>query len=117
MISPRGFAGAGRLGGWRPAGLPSRPIEIAMLLPDERPKARTARTCTSLIVAKAQPAARGSTGEQKALLLGLVLAHAELVRQGAALRRSCCSTRLPPTSTPIAAPRCSPGWRVAARCG
>ena len=30
-------------------------------------------------VAKAQPASRGSTGEQKALLLGLVLAHAELV--------------------------------------
>jgi DNA replication and repair protein RecF len=35
--------------------------------------------------AKAQPASRGSTGEQKALLLGLVLAHAELVagRRGA----------------------------------
>jgi DNA replication and repair protein RecF len=35
--------------------------------------------------AKAQPAARCSTGEQKALLLGLVLAHAELVasRRGA----------------------------------
>ncbi|HEY0116376.1 MAG TPA: DNA replication/repair protein RecF [Allosphingosinicella sp.] len=31
--------------------------------------------------AKAQPAARSSTGEQKALLLGLVLAHAELVRR------------------------------------
>ena len=31
--------------------------------------------------AKAQPAARSSTGEQKALLLGLVLAHAELVTQ------------------------------------
>ena len=29
--------------------------------------------------AKRQPASRGSTGEQKALLLGLVLAHAELV--------------------------------------
>jgi len=29
--------------------------------------------------AKAQPAARGSTGEQKALLLGLILAHADLV--------------------------------------
>lgn len=36
-------------------------------------------------VGKDQPAARGSTGEQKALLLGLVLAHAELVaeRRGA----------------------------------
>jgi DNA replication and repair protein RecF len=35
--------------------------------------------------AKRQPAARSSTGEQKALLLGLVLAHAELVaeRRGA----------------------------------
>jgi DNA replication and repair protein RecF len=35
--------------------------------------------------AKQQPAARSSTGEQKALLLGLVLAHAELVaeRRGA----------------------------------
>jgi len=35
--------------------------------------------------AKAQPAARSSTGEQKALLLGLVLAHADLIaaRRGA----------------------------------
>jgi DNA replication and repair protein RecF len=32
-------------------------------------------------VAKGQPAFRSSTGEQKALLLGLVLAHAELVAQ------------------------------------
>jgi DNA replication and repair protein RecF len=31
--------------------------------------------------AKSQPAARSSTGEQKALLLGLVLAHAELVAE------------------------------------
>jgi DNA replication and repair protein RecF len=30
-------------------------------------------------IAKAQPAARASTGEQKALLLGIVLAHADLV--------------------------------------
>ena len=30
-------------------------------------------------IAKAQPASRSSTGEQKALLLGIVLAHAELV--------------------------------------
>ncbi len=34
-----------------------------------------------LHVAKNQPAARASTGEQKALLLGLVLAHAELVAE------------------------------------
>jgi len=32
-------------------------------------------------VAKAQPASRGSTGEQKALLLGIVLAHADLVAE------------------------------------
>ncbi|HET9336424.1 MAG TPA: DNA replication/repair protein RecF [Sphingomicrobium sp.] len=32
-------------------------------------------------VAKGQPASRSSTGEQKALLLGLVLAHAELVAE------------------------------------
>jgi DNA replication and repair protein RecF len=32
-------------------------------------------------IAKNQPAARGSSGEQKALLLGLVLAHAELVTE------------------------------------
>jgi len=32
-------------------------------------------------VAKRQPASRGSTGEQKALLLGLVLAHADLVAE------------------------------------
>lgn len=32
-------------------------------------------------LAKSQPASRGSTGEQKALLLGMVLAHAELVAQ------------------------------------
>ena len=37
-------------------------------------------------LAKGEPAARGSTGEQKALLLGLVLAHADLVaaRRGSA---------------------------------
>ena len=53
--------------------------------PAARPTARTARTSPSPIVAKDQPAARCSTGEQKALLLGLVLAHAELVaeRRGA----------------------------------
>ena len=32
-------------------------------------------------LAKAQPASRGSTGEQKALLLGIVLAHADLVAE------------------------------------
>jgi DNA replication and repair protein RecF len=37
-------------------------------------------------VAKGQPAARSSTGEQKALLLGIVLAHAELVASARAKR-------------------------------
>lgn len=32
-------------------------------------------------IAKRQPASRGSTGEQKALLIGIILAHAELVSQ------------------------------------
>jgi DNA replication and repair protein RecF len=35
---------------------------------------------------KGQPAARCSTGEQKALLLGIVLAHAELVADAAGRR-------------------------------
>src|SRR3546814_15401355 len=35
--------------------------------------------CSSDLLAKGQPAAMCSTGEQKALLLGLVLAHAALV--------------------------------------
>lgn len=37
-------------------------------------------------VAKGQPAARSSTGEQKALLLGIILAHAELVASARAKR-------------------------------
>ena len=44
---------------------------------------------TDLVVthlAKAQPAARCSTGEQKALLLGIVLAHADLVAEQAGRR-------------------------------
>ena len=32
-------------------------------------------------VAKDEPAALGSTGEQKALLIGLILAHADLVTE------------------------------------
>ena len=61
------------------------PTAAATPPPAARPTARTARISPSPIVAKDQPAARCSTGEQKALLLGLVLAHAELVadRRGA----------------------------------
>ena len=50
---------------------------------------------------KALPARHCSTGEQKALLLGLVLAHAELLterQEGAA--RSCFSMKSPPISMP-----------------
>ncbi len=60
---------------------------------------------------KDQPAQLCSTGEQKALLLGLVLAHAELVAERTGRRRSCCSTKSRRTSIPAAAPRCSIGWR------
>ncbi len=47
---------------------------------------RTVPICSSRMRAKAMPARLCSTGEQKALLIGLVLAHAELVarrREGA----------------------------------
>ncbi len=37
-------------------------------------------------IAKAQPAAQSSTGEQKALLLGIILAHADLVAEQAGRR-------------------------------
>ena len=51
----------------------------------ERPTARTARTSPSLTAPSTCRRRARSTGEQKALLLGLVLAHAELVaeRRGA----------------------------------
>jgi len=54
----------------------SRPIDAAA------GRASVGPHRTDLVVhhhAKGQPAARNSTGEQKALLLGIVLAHAELV--------------------------------------
>ena len=58
---------------------------------------------------KEMPAKVCSTGEQKALLIGLVLAHADLVARSAATapRRSCCSTRSRPISTRCGGPRCS----------
>jgi DNA replication and repair protein RecF len=74
------------LEGWSP---PEDPDSFARELRRERARdAAAGRTLAGphrvdLAVshqAKAQPAARSSTGEQKALLLGLVLAHAELVR-------------------------------------
>ena len=57
---------------------------------------------------KDRPAAECSTGEQKALILNLVLAQAaRLARAERRPARSCCSTRSPPTWTRAAAPRCS----------
>jgi len=64
--------------------------DLALALQANRPRDASAGRTTEgphrqdLVVthvAKTQPAARGSTGEQKALLLGLVLAHAELVTE------------------------------------
>jgi len=83
--TPEGpFARAGlALGGWRPGATP-------LLAELRASRARDAAAGRTLVgphrsdlsvthVGKAQPAERCSTGEQKALLLGIVLAHAELV--------------------------------------
>ena len=56
---------------------------------------------------KAMPAELCSTGEQKALLIGIVLRMRGSAARCPAACRSCCSTRSPPISTPAAAPRCS----------
>jgi DNA replication and repair protein RecF len=83
------FARAGlSLEGWLPA--PDAEAALAAALKAGRGRdAAAGRTLagphrTDLIVThlgKAQPAGRCSTGEQKALLLGLVLAHADLVAE------------------------------------
>ncbi len=44
-------------------------------------RARTAATLTSTLTRKDMPAALSSTGEQKALLIGLILAHAGIVAE------------------------------------
>ena len=56
---------------------------------------------------KATAARDASTGEQKALLIGLVLVHAALVAEMTGITRCCCSTKSWRTSIPPAAPRCS----------
>jgi DNA replication and repair protein RecF len=71
------------LEGWQQGNLPqvlhaNRPRDAAAGRTTEGPH-RQDLSVTHF--AKAQPAARSSTGEQKALLLGLVLAHAELVAE------------------------------------
>lgn len=79
------FARAGlAIDGWRSAGADAFRADLA------GGRARDAAAGRTLIgphrsdlavthLDKGQPAARGSTGEQKALLLGIVLAHADLV--------------------------------------
>ena len=84
---PQGpFARAGlALDGWRPGATP-------LLAELRASRARDAAAGRTLVgphradlavthVGKGQPADRCSTGEQKALLLGIVLAHAELVAE------------------------------------
>ncbi|HWL47139.1 MAG TPA: DNA replication/repair protein RecF [Sphingomonadaceae bacterium] len=88
VAQPEGpFARAGlALEGWRPEG----EAALARALRDGRGRDAAAgralagphRTDLAVIhLGKGQPAARASTGEQKALLLGLVLAHADLVAE------------------------------------
>ena len=79
------FARAGlALDGWRPQGAAELAEALRRGRSDDRAAGRTLtgphRTDLAVThVGKNQPAALCSTGEQKALLIGLVLAHAELV--------------------------------------
>ncbi|MDB5736644.1 MAG: recF, partial [Sphingomonas bacterium] len=79
------FARAGMtLGGWQPMGGAALAAELRTGRGRDAAAGRTLagphRSDLAVVhVAKGQPAERCSTGEQKALLLGLVLAHADLV--------------------------------------
>ena len=79
-------ARAGRRQRRRPRPASSAPTAAATPPPAAPPTARTATTSPSPTAPTMQPASRCSTGEQKALLLGIVLGHADLVadRRGAA---------------------------------
>ena len=70
-------------------------------------------------VGKDQPAALCSTGEQKALLIGLILALADLVAERPAAAPDPAPRRdRRPSRSRCAAPPCSSGWRApAARSG
>ena len=110
------FPGARR---WRSRarGRATRPASATALARRARPRDCAAgRTLTgphrddlgAVYAAKGVPARLCSTGEQKALLVSLVLANARAVGGGLrAPRRSCSSTRSPRISTTAAAPRCS----------
>ena len=89
------FARAGlALDGWRPAAGEPQAALARELHAGRGRDAAAGRTLagphrTDLAVThagKGQPAARASTGEQKALLLGLILAHADLVAERAGRR-------------------------------
>ena len=78
--APRSRSKAGGRGDAEPLAARCATAAPATPPPAARSPARTAPTSLVTHAAKRQPAARSSTGEQKALLLGLVLAHADLVR-------------------------------------
>ena len=67
--------------------------------------------------AKQMPAARSSTGEQKALLLGLVLAHADLVADRRGTPPILLLDEVAAHLDPKRRLRCSLAWKAAARCG
>ena len=81
------FARAGlAIDGWRPAGAETFRAELAGGRARDAAAGRTLagphRSDLAVThLGKGQPAARASTGEQKALLLGIVLAHADLVAE------------------------------------
>ena len=103
------------------------PTNLAALLSESRKIDAAARRAThgpnneDLLViysAKDQPAAHCSTGEQKALLIHILLSHAEVVAENCAvIPPSCFSTRSPLISIPSAALLCSTGSRVGGRFG
>ena len=61
--------------------------------------------------AKGEPAARGSTGEQKALLIAIILAHAALVAARTGRPPLLLLDEIAAHLDAVAAPRCSSGWR------
>ena len=68
--------------------------------PGARWSARTAPILRRAMPAKDMPADQCSTGEQKALLISLILANARALAAGSGrARRSCCWTRWPPIWT------------------
>ena len=62
--------------------------------------------------AKSMPLPISSTGEQKALLLGLVPRPRRHCPSAARAADPACSPKSPPISTPAAAPLCSPGSKL-----